>query len=85
MKRFGKRTKVLKQYMPQHIIQEWLPEIHKKDVVVRTLSANSLPALISVCHCYEFQIQDPRRLGMIGLDGRTLTNIKVRAMMIADS
>ena len=83
--RLGEEARALDpQKHAETIIEFWPPE--KETVQEFCFRATSLPAKLTGCHCWEFHLNDKRRVSLLARDDKeSVTGIDCRARMLCNA
>ena len=72
--------------IPLEEYHDWLPVVERKAFVAMCfrLSPASLQVPIRCCYQWRVRVTDKRQASMIGVDGRTVTGVKLWPLMVGD-
>jgi hypothetical protein len=80
IKCFEAGAAVREQPKPREIFIDFVPTVHRDDwnAKIPFLKAASLPKALKACHSWTFTLVDQRRKCYLGVDGVTITSVRVR-------
>jgi hypothetical protein len=81
IKCFEAGAAVREEPKPREIFIDFVPTVHRDDwnAKIPFLKAASLPKALKACHSWTFTLVDQRRKCYLGVDGVTITSVRVRA------